>query len=95
MAVADDNSAEMGPRQASKGCAAEMLYLGALSNISRTPPWYTNRARSRGTCRAKARCSGRCAGCSCGRDNAARHGYRAHRWQAYSHTHAAACEDAE
>ena len=42
----------------------------------------------------KARCIGRCAECSCGRDSAARHGYRARRWQAYSRTHAAACEDA-
>ena len=54
----------------------------------------SNLARSRGTCRVKARCSGRCAGCSCGRDSAARLGCRARRWQVYSRTHAAACEDA-
>ena len=53
-----------------------------------------NLARSRGTGRVKARCNGRCAGCSCGRDSAARLGYRARRWQAYSRTPAAACEDA-
>jgi hypothetical protein len=60
--------------------------------MRRTVP--ANLARSRGTCRVKARCSGRCAGCSCGRDSAVRLGYRARRLQAYSRTHAAACEDA-
>ena len=49
----------------------------------------SNRARSPGTCRVRARCIGRCAGCSCGRDSAARLGYRARRWQVYSRTHAA------
>jgi site-specific recombinase XerD len=39
----------------------------------------SNLARSRGTCRVKARCIARCAGCSCGRDSAARLGYRARR----------------
>jgi hypothetical protein len=38
---------------------------------------YANLARSRGTGRVKARCIGRCAGCSCGRDSAARLEYRA------------------
>src|SRR3954447_39055 len=60
----------------------------------RRTPIHANRARSPGTGREKARCIGRCAGCSCGRDSAARLGYRAHHWQAYSRTHAAACEDA-
>jgi hypothetical protein len=40
---------------------------------------YANLARSRGTYQVKARCNGRCAGCSCGRDSAARLGYRARR----------------
>ena len=72
----------------------EMRRTVPVPAVPATAPIHANLARSRGTCRVKARCIGRCAGCSCGRDSAARLGYRARRWQAYSRTHAAACEDA-